>query len=215
MPEVYPTSKSCTKCKVTKTFDNFSRCISRADGLQCWCRDCLKEYSETRRVRKPIPEPKWWHCLKHEERESARKSQWQKDNREKHRASGAKYRVNNLEKVRKSARERARLAYAVDPTKRLRNTRAYAARNPDRIRARAALRKANELNATPSWVSYKEIGKFYRIAAKLWRSTGISHNVDHIVPLKGKNVCGLHVPWNLQVLTAVENRRKSNHLCAA
>ena len=66
-----------------------------------------------------------------------------------------------------------------------------------------ALYRANKLDATPCWVDIEEIKKIYANCPD-------DYEVDHIVPLKGKNVRGLHVPWNLQYLTIKENRKKYN-----
>jgi hypothetical protein len=67
--------------------------------------------------------------------------------------------------------------------------------------------------ATPSWLTnemLQEIKLIYKRRQELSESTTIEYHVDHIIPIQGGNVCGLHVPWNLQILTAEENLRKSN-----
>lgn len=73
--------------------------------------------------------------------------------------------------------------------------------------------RARKLQAMPNWLSddhLDAIHDLYRESERISQATGITHHVDHIVPLKGENVCGLHVPWNLQILTEDENRAKTN-----
>jgi 5-methylcytosine-specific restriction endonuclease McrA len=79
--------------------------------------------------------------------------------------------------------------------------------------AKMAKRRATKLLATPKWLTDEnkaEMQAIYVKCTQLTKETGISHHVDHIIPLKGKTVTGLHVPWNLQILTATENISKGN-----
>lgn len=87
--------------------------------------------------------------------------------------------------------------------------------NKDIKNFHSATYKALKINATPKWLSdsqKEEIKAFYIEAKKLQLETGINYHVDHIHPLQGKNFCGLHVPWNLQILTETENLTKNNKL---
>ncbi len=77
------------------------------------------------------------------------------------------------------------------------------------MRENVATREAHKLKATPPWLTtdqHDEIKAIYQDAA----SREGQRHVDHIVPLRHPEVCGLHVPWNLQVLTSDDNLRKSN-----
>ena len=67
--------------------------------------------------------------------------------------------------------------------------------------------------ATPPWADFTEIRSVYHLAYDLSQSTGILHNVDHIVPLNHPRVCGLHVHWNLRAIPAGPNMSKGNYWC--
>jgi 5-methylcytosine-specific restriction endonuclease McrA len=89
----------------------------------------------------------------------------------------------------------------------------YKQANPDLYRELVSLRRRRFRDATPKWLSPEqrmEIRLKYRLAIELSRATGIRHAVDHEVPIQGEEVCGLHVPWNLRVITQEENLKKSN-----
>ena len=76
-------------------------------------------------------------------------------------------------------------------------------------------RRAFKLNATPKWLSkeqLQQIESIYWLARLQQELTDEQYHVDHIIPLQGKTVCGLHVPWNLQVLKATENLSKGNRI---
>ena len=83
----------------------------------------------------------------------------------------------------------------------------YYDRNRGKINARNRKREAAKLQRTPPWLTQQHtdtMKDFYIMASDL------GMEVDHIIPLQGKLVSGLHVPWNLQLLTGEDNRRKSN-----
>jgi 5-methylcytosine-specific restriction endonuclease McrA len=91
----------------------------------------------------------------------------------------------------------------------------YQKENASIIANNAATRRAKKLQATPIWLTTEQkeqIKLIYAEANRLTKSTNIAYHVDHIVPLNNDTVCGLHVPWNLQVLKAVDNIVKSNKL---
>jgi len=105
-------------------------------------------------------------------------------NKDKRKAYQKEYYIENREKCNKACRK-----YYID------NREVYA--------AHSAKRRAAKLNATPKWADLEKIKTFY-----LKRPEG--HHVDHIIPLQGEKICGLHVLENLQYLTAEENLKKGN-----
>jgi len=85
--------------------------------------------------------------------------------------------------------------------------------NPDLYKELTSLRRRRFRNATPKWLTAEdkiEIRLKYRLAIEKSRFTGIRYAVDHVIPLHGESVCGLHVPWNLEVIPQNENLKKYN-----
>ena len=136
----------------------------------------------------------------HKEARAAYQKKYDEAHREERRAYKRSWIEANKEIVKKKQRE---------------TNLAWKAKYPDKLTARRSRRRALNLCRIPPWLTpeqKKETLNFYTEARILSKSTGIPHEVDHIVPLRGKEVSGLHVPWNLQVLTAEENQNKGNNL---
>lgn len=112
--------------------------------------------------------------------------------------------AKNAEKVIAKRRERAaknRLAYNA-------RLRRWHAENPGYEIEMAAARRTR----VPKWVRRRDCLGFYQMAKRVSACLGIKHHVDHYIPLQGRDVSGLHVPWNLRVIPAVVNMRKHNRV---
>ena len=116
------------------------------------------------------------------------------------------YQASNSERLAEHGR-----SYYEKHKNSLKNARkVWTADNKDKVAAMSASRRATMLQRTPKWANKKAIEAFYTEAQNLTEATGIQHNVDHVIPLRGELVSGLHVENNLQVIKATENFSKSN-----
>lgn len=86
----------------------------------------------------------------------------------------------------------------------------YKKKNTHIRNAGEAKRRARKLKATPEWSDLEYMQDLYKNAKEAQSVFGVEFHVDHIVPLSNRKVCGLHNQFNLQILSAEENLRKSN-----
>lgn len=197
--------KICTKCKIEQPLEMFAKANTRKSGYQPSCKVCNAKYRSENadkvkaanaeyydKHRNEILEQKKEYYLENRSEILSDKVVYHETNREKILEYRQKYRKENIEKIKE-----------------------WEINNKHIIAKNAANRRARKLKATPNWLTEDEkmeILGLYFLCKIITEDTGIQHNVDHIVPLKGKTVCGLHVPWNLQIISAEENFRKSNRL---
>ena len=119
---------------------------------------------------------------------------WNQDNPKRRKEIKTQWALNNKDKLNKSRKQ-------------------WKENNKAKIYTATSVRRANLLKATPKWVTkenLKDIESFYICSQMFSMYTGQKYHVDHIIPLQGKLVSGLHVPNNLQVIPAKENLTKSN-----
>lgn len=180
--------KKCSACKIDLPREAFAKNRNAKDGYQGVCRLCRKaRYYDARPVDKQ-------------------------------------------NQMREYYRQAARKRYAAETSKqtetRLQKMKVYRQENPGKLEAyrrgslvknaaKEAKRRANKQWATPAWLTTEQeaqIAEFYWLASDLRCFGSEDYEVDHIIPLNGKNVCGLHVPWNLQILPARVNQSKGNRL---
>jgi len=180
-----PDLKVCGTCKEEKPLSAFYKNRSVKDGLEASCKSC---------------------------RRKARKKHYQ-ENRDVVLEKVKKYYQENrdvvLERVKKYYQENRDVVL-----ERNRDVaKAWRKANLELLSAHAASRRARKKQAQPPWLTEEHINQIkveYKNSKRMKKLTGIEHHVDHIVPLAGKNVCGLHVPWNLQVIPAKHNLEKNN-----
>jgi hypothetical protein len=175
----------CRKCGVEKDFGGFKKAQSCLYGISWTCKSCHAKSA----------------------------SLWQKHNPINAKQGWLKYRKGDKGKqVTKRAIDKYRFsAHGIAKRKEWRDS----VLGKSAIRKNSAKRLAQELLALPKWLTEDDmflIREIYELAALRSRITGIVWEVDHIIPLRGKTVCGLHVPQNLQVITRTENRKKNNKL---
>lgn len=130
---------------------------------------------------------------------------WRENNREKHRAYSSLWKKTNPEK-RKAIGAKERIKYK---SQRADNQRKRQSEKPAKFLAYTRARQVAKLKRTPAWADHAAILAVYEISESLSKSTGIKHHVDHVIPLRGQTVSGLHVHTNLQAIPAMENWRKN------
>ena len=174
--------KFCPHCNQVKPFEAFYASSTHKSCYASWCKGCESERSKAKNQR-------------NRDIRLAKAKQWREANKDKQTVAIKAWRENNPERTAVMYRD-------------------WASKNKDKVNAKWMKREASKKHRTPSWLTDDElwmIEQVYDIAAKRTKMLGIDFHVDHIVPLQGKTVSGLHVPWNLQVLPAKQNRQKSNH----
>ena len=207
-------TKVCTKCGEEKELDEFVKSKRGKYGKGSKCRRCRRAYN-----------------LKTKEHRSNRQKKYYQKNKEKIKRHVRKYVEENREEVLAKKREYTKRAWRngtvteEQKQKRIQWTRTWRRNNPEKVREynkkykeeNKALcnqislrRRAKKIKAQPKWVDEADLVEMYEYSKEVqWLSEEPIH-VDHIIPLCHPDVCGLHVPWNLQLIPASENFYKNN-----
>jgi hypothetical protein len=230
--------KKCSRCAALKPLDQFSKCATTSDGLKCHCKTCQSisnkaAYAANREKERQRAQE--WR-LANPEKAKDTTAKWRKENSIRHAEVKKAWRAANLEAAKAQRIEnyqknlerdlvagrayktenRSRLAalrhadYWADPLAARKKMLEYRTANPVVARAWRMARIAAGKRAIPAWANEDDIRGIYELAQALMQESGEPYEVDHIVPLQSKLVCGLHVAHNLQAIPKSENRKKSN-----
>jgi hypothetical protein len=198
-----PLQKLCLACSTLKPVEAFAKNKAKTDGLQYRCRTCWAEYRATHNAK--ITEQKRAHYAKNKDRLLSEKREEYPLVAEKKRAYQRAYAEANPI----AAKERRKAFHGKNPD----YYREFRQRNPAKVNAKEVRRKAAKLQRTPPWLTEEDhwmIEQAYEISALRTKMFGFPWHVDHVIPLLGKRVSGLHVPLNLRVIPGVDNMSKSN-----
>lgn len=180
-------NKVCRSCGCSLPLASFCKNKQTKDGLSCYCRECSRQkYQEFCSLNpEKIREVSAKTREKTREKRNAYQRAWHARNKEKER----EYRIRNKQSLLEKSAEFYRL-------------------NKGRYDSNASIKRRKA--QTPPWANQDEIKLIYQAARDRSRSSGTPHEVDHIVPLLSKFVCGLHCEDNLRVIPRTLNRYKAS-----
>lgn len=203
-------TKTCTKCNVDKPLEMFGRDARLSSGFRADCKECRKAVSDSyyRQNKSKIVEGAREYAEANKEKIAATKRIRYERERDSILAKQKAYAKENAEKIAKAHAD----WHAKNPSKRKQYNRAWIDRNKTHFQSLTAKYRASKYSATPAWAEHAVIGFFYATRAYISEETGEMWHVDHVLPLQGKEVCGLHTHTNLRVVPAIVNLRKGNKL---
>jgi hypothetical protein len=190
--------KLCVTCKAQKPLSEFYKRKDSPDGYRNDCKVCrsltsLKKYYENHEAGKA--RLKVAHA--------------------KRIANSPNFYAERYAKYKEQDLARAKLAYQANAEERKAKQRLWSKTNRGIANALSKRYKLKKAKATPLWLTLEQLYNMqctYKVAAQLSETSSQKWHVDHIVPIRGKDVCGLHVPWNLQLLPAKMNMQKGNRI---
>jgi hypothetical protein len=185
----YNTGKPCKHGHLSDRYVNGAQCI-----------ECVS--AQSREWRQANPEAYKQSCRK-----------WLESNRDVHSARVKRWQAKNKDKI---AIDR-KIWEKANPDKVKAKTLRWRKKHPEKHTALAVASVARRAKRVPKWNTSDDrwlMAQFYDVARLRTKATGVVWEVDHIIPLRGKEVSGLHVPSNLQVILKSENRAKRNSVSA-
>ncbi|HJW51463.1 MAG TPA: hypothetical protein VJ501_05580 [Burkholderiaceae bacterium] len=186
--------RTCTKCRLSLPLTAFGKQRDGRDGLRSACKSCRRVENENWRQANSDYRADYYAQNASKEREQRR---------------ARYYGTTVAQESKEWVRVAKPLSDAQRAQRRITSTK-WQIENAGRSNEIAMRRHAAKLKAVPSWADKNAICAVYDGAQRLSRTLGLMFHVDHVVPLQGKSVCGLHCEANLQVLLMNENMSKSN-----
>jgi len=175
-------NKVCNDCGEEKDISLFGKVKTCRDGHRGYCKACHK----------------------------ARKDRWRNENREWHNSKCREWSFLNKDKNKTIKKKSLEKALLINPMCIIESKRKWRKKYPEKSQASVSARRKRAKQSTPKWVNLFFIEEAYLLAKLRTTATGFKWHVDHIIPLRGKTVCGLHVIENLAVIPAILNQRKGN-----
>lgn len=190
--DVYFDGKPCPKGHTSGRRTKDTLCI---DCKKEYARDYTKKETDSQRKKRLAILKKYRQDPANKEKLLQCSRRWAEANKERISESRRAYAQRNKQKMKES-----KIRYL--------KSKQGAARH----KALVVARRAGINRATPWWVDIEELAYIFQERTRLSDETGILYHVDHYYPLRGKTICGLNVPWNLQIITAEENLSKGNKM---